>query len=152
MKKLLFQTLLFAWCATGAIDPANAQIDVEREALTRTVLDYAEGWYEGNAERMERSLHPDLAKRTVVTRDGRGRLDHMGALALIQYTRAGGGSKTQKDKQLKDIVVFDVFGNAATVRLVMEGWIDYIQLVKLNGQWKIANVLWELKPKAPDGK
>ncbi len=32
----------------------------DREAITATALDYAEGWYEGNAERMERALHPDL--------------------------------------------------------------------------------------------
>ncbi len=27
-------------------------------------LDYIEGWYAGDAERMERSLHDDLVKRT----------------------------------------------------------------------------------------
>ena len=35
------------------------------EAITQTALDYIEGWYEGNAERMERALHPNLAKRAV---------------------------------------------------------------------------------------
>jgi hypothetical protein len=28
----------------------------------------------------------------------------------------------------------------------MSGWIDYMHLAKWNGEWKIANVLWELKP------
>ena len=35
--------------------------DADREAIKATALDYIEGWYEGNPERMERALHPDLA-------------------------------------------------------------------------------------------
>jgi hypothetical protein len=27
----------------------------------------------------------------------------------------------------------------------MSGWIDYMHMAKWNGQWKIVNVLWELK-------
>ena len=26
-------------------------------------------------------------------------------------------------------------------------WVDYLQEAKFNGEWKIVNVLWELKPK-----
>ena len=35
---------------------AFAQTDADRDAIKRAALNYAEGWYEGNAERMERSL------------------------------------------------------------------------------------------------
>jgi hypothetical protein len=37
------------------------------------VLDYIEDWWTGDVERMERSLHPDLVKRIMVTREGTGR-------------------------------------------------------------------------------
>jgi hypothetical protein len=30
---------------------------------SKTALDYTEGWYAGDAARMERALHPELAKR-----------------------------------------------------------------------------------------
>jgi hypothetical protein len=30
---------------------------------------------------------------------------------------------------------------------VASDWIDYLQLAKWNGEWKIVNVLWELTPK-----
>ena len=65
-----------------------------RNALL-TALDYIEGWYEGNAERMERALHPELAKRIVNT-DARGRssLGEMGALTLINKVKAGLGKET----------------------------------------------------------
>jgi len=36
----------------------------DRDAIVRVVLDYFEGWFDGDAARMERTLHPDLAKRS----------------------------------------------------------------------------------------
>jgi hypothetical protein len=42
----------------GAPD-ADSAADTEA-AIKRTVLDYFEGWFEGDAARMERALHPEL--------------------------------------------------------------------------------------------
>lgn len=122
--------------------------DADKQAITQTALDYVEGWYEGNAERMERALHPDLAKR-VVFRDerGRSRLDQMSAMGLVQGVKRGGGKDTPKEQQQKDITILDVFENAASVKAIMSGWIDYMHMSKINGRWVIVNVLWELKPK-----
>ena len=36
----------------------------EEAAIRATVLDYVQGWYDGDAARMERALHPELAKRS----------------------------------------------------------------------------------------
>lgn len=117
-------------------------------AIKQTALDYVEGWYEGNAERMERALHPDLAKRIVRTdAQGRSRLDNMGAMSLYQGVRAGYGKQTPKEKQQKDVFILDVFGNAASVKAIMSDWIDYLHIAKFNGRWVIVNVLWEMKPK-----
>jgi len=35
----------------------------DEAAIVGTVLDYFEGWFQGDAIRMERALHPELAKR-----------------------------------------------------------------------------------------
>jgi len=124
--------------------------DADKAAITQTALDYVEGWYEANAERMERALHPDLAKRVVFTNDrGQSRLDQMSAMGLVQGVKRGGGKDTPKEKQQKDITILDVFGNAASVKAVMSGWIDYMHMAKVNGRWVIVNVLWELKPRPP---
>jgi hypothetical protein len=72
----------------------------------------------------------------------------MGAMTLVQYTRQGGGSRTPKEKQQKEVVILDVFENAASVKVIASDWIDYLHLAKFNGRWVIVNVLWELKPKA----
>src|SRR5262249_42758270 len=120
----------------------------DQAAIKQAALDYIEGWYEGNADRMERSLHPELAKRIVRTdpKTGRSRLDQMSAMTLVQGTRGGFGKRTPKDKQQKDVTILDIFGNTASVKVVATDWIDYLHIAKFNGKWVIVNVLWEMKP------
>lgn len=140
---ILFVVLVF--CVLGIQAQTNVS-DADKAAIKQTALDYIEGWYEGNAERMERALHPDLAKRVVRTNDkGQSRLDQLSAMGLVQGTRRGGGKQTPKEKQLKDVIILDVFENAASVKILASDWIDYLHVAKFNGRWVIVNVLWELK-------
>jgi putative lumazine-binding protein len=131
--------------------PIFAQTDSasDNEAITKTALDYIEGWYAGDAARMERALHPELAKRMISTdpKTGRSQFNHMGAMTLVQRTREGIGKNIPQDRQLKEVTILDRYNNAAVVKIVASDWIDYLQVAKFNGDWKIINVLWELKPK-----
>ena len=99
--------------------------------------------------RMERALYPELAKRMISTdpKTGRSQFNHMGAMTLVQRTREGIGTKIPADRQLKDVTILDRFNNAAVVKIIASDWIDYLEVAKFNGDWKIINVLWELKPK-----
>ena len=126
----------------------NAESKSDAELIKQAALDYIEGWYEGNAERMERAVHPDLAKRIVRTDDkGRNSLGQMSAMTLVQLARVGDGKDIPKEKQQKDVTVLDIFGNAASAKIIASDWIDYLHLAKWRGRWVIVNVLWELKPK-----
>lgn len=151
MKKAIFlTTILFLTCAVNAFAQTT---DADREAIKRAALNYAEGWYEGNAEKMESALSPDLAKRIARTNDkGQSRLDQMSAMSLVQGTRGGFGKQTPKEEQQKDVTILDVLGGAATVKLEMRDWVDYMHIAKLNGKWVIVNVLWEMKPKKEEKK
>ncbi len=145
MRTLISTTLLiFFLCSVSAL----AQADADRDAIKRTALNYAEGWYEGNADKMESALSADLAKRIARTNErGQTRLDHMTAMALVQGTRGGFGKQTPAAEQQKDVTILDVMGGAATVKLEMRDWVDYMHVAKVNGKWVIVNVLWEMKPK-----
>jgi hypothetical protein len=145
MRKL---GLLFVIILLALVSKAQAQAPADAAAIKQTALDYIEGWYEGNAERMEKALHPELAKRMVETNpaNGRSRLNQMSAMSLVQGTRNGFGKNTPKDKQQKDVTILDVYENAASVKVVATDWIDYLHVAKFNGKWVIVNVLWELKP------
>ena len=149
MKKLIFAGGLLALIltCTSAQEPVN-----DETAIRKAALDYIEGWYEGDASRMESALHPELAKRMIFTdpKTGRSQFNHMSAMQLVQNTRRGGGSKTPKEQQTKEITILDRYQNAAVVKIVASGWIDYLEEAKFNGEWKIINVLWELKPRPPE--
>ncbi|HEX6250545.1 MAG TPA: nuclear transport factor 2 family protein [Gemmatimonadaceae bacterium] len=56
--------------------------------------------------------------------------------------RGGGGRNTPADQQIRNVQILDIFGNTASVRAEMSGWIDYMHLARWNGEWKIVNVLW----------
>ena len=148
MNKLIFLAIFLI-----AVVPGLAQNDPERDAIKRAALNYAEGWYEGNADKMEISLHPDLAKRIVRTNDkGQSGLGQMSAMSLVQGTRSGSGKQTPAAEQQKDVTILDVTGSAATVKLEMRDWIDYMHIGKFNGKWVIINVLWEMKPRKDEKK
>lgn len=137
------------WVLTAALvaSPAHGQSAADSAGIRHAALDYIEGWYEGSAERMERAVHPDLAKRIINT-DSRGRnvLGHQSAMTLVLNTRRGGGRDTPTDQMRKDVKILDIFGNAASVRVDAATWIDYLHIAKWNGRWTIINVLWELRP------
>ena len=127
--------------------PAAAQSAADSAAIRATALDYIEGWYEGNADRMARAVHPELAKRIVRTNEqGMSRLDNQSAMTLVNGTKSGGGKNTPVARQQKDVTILDIYRNAASVKVVASDWIDYLQIAKYNGSWRIVNVLWELKP------
>ena len=126
----------------------HQQATDESAAIRATALDYVEGWYTGDAARMERALHPELAKRIVNTnpQNGRNSLGQQSAMTLVQNTRGGGGTQTPEPRRIKEVTILDVYQNAASVKVVASDWIDYLHMAKWNGSWKIVNVLWELKP------
>ena len=99
MMRRLFLTALTAVVPT-VLHAQTAPTAADSLAIRQAALDYIEGYYEGDAARMERALHPELAKRIVRTNEqGRSQLGQMSAMSLVQGTRAGGG---------KDIPVADM--------------------------------------------
>lgn len=116
----------------------------ELAAITQAVLDYIEGGYNADTAQMERSLHPELAKRAVMkVPDQPDRLSQMSALSLLQVV--GKWQPKPADLQQKDITIFDATPNSASVKLVSQEWVDYLHLAKYNNKWLIVNVLWEFK-------
>ena len=148
MRNLCLLSVSLLLTLASAARAQTTASNADAAAIRQTALDYIEGWYEGNAERMERALHPELAKRIVRTnpQNNQSRLDQMGAMSLVQGARRGGGRNTPKERQQKDVTILDVYESAASVKVIASDWIDYLHVAKFNGRWVIVNVLWELKP------
>ena len=140
-----FTSLLFTLGAALAA-PVRAQAPVDSTAIRATALDYIVGWYDGDAVRMERALHPHLAKRFLERLpDGSVRLTNTSALELVQQVHGGGGSTVPASSRRTDVQILDVFQDVASVRVDAHGWIDYMHMAKSSGQWRIVNVLWEIR-------
>lgn len=138
----LISTLAFAPALQGQEMGATAE---DLEAITMTALDYIEGWYEADPERMARAVHDDLAKRIAREgSDGTTELNHMGKETLVDYTRR---NKSAGDVDLRDRVkILDVYENAAVVRVDADRWVDFLDIAKLDDGWVIVNVLWAMRP------
>jgi hypothetical protein len=121
--------------------PLNLPASTDEDSKIRGVaLDYVEGWFMGDAERMERALHPDLAKRAYLPGPGgKGQLSQISALALVQYTRL-----SKSPNPPIEVEILDRFEGIASVRTSTPGWIDYLHIVRVGREWKIINILWEL--------
>jgi len=144
-KRLLISAII----GVGFLYPTitRAQSAADSAAIRATALDYIDGWYAADGPRMERSLHPELAKRNVFSDSaGRSRLIQMSAMTLVQSTRMGGGSRIPASQRSDSVKILDIFGSAASVRVRAATWVDYMHMAKYNGQWRILNVLWENEP------
>jgi Putative lumazine-binding len=132
----------------GRTTAIQAQTAADSAAIRATALDYIEGWYSNNAARMERALHPKLAKRMVWSDSTRkSQLVDLTTPELVQGTKSH--PPVPASERRKDVKILDVFGNAAVVRIDAQEWVDYLQEIKWNGSWKIINVVWENRPKSP---
>ena len=127
---------------------AAAQSDADREGVRAAVLDYVEGIYEVDASRIERSVHPDLAKRGFFVKKGETAYSpHVMTFQQLvdlakNYNKDG---HVPKDAP-KEVVVFDVSDQTASVKLTALWGIDYMHLAKYDGKWKFVNVLWQTHP------
>jgi hypothetical protein len=110
----------------------------DEDAVARCILDYFEGWFEADPERMRRALHPALAKRAF---DGEG-LDEETAPGMIDLTAAGAGRKRDSEGRRIDVRVIDVYGDIATAVVDSNVYREYLNLVRTENGWRIVNALW----------
>src|SRR5512145_2456151 len=78
--------------ALAPLASAGAQTQADTAGIRAAAMDYIEGWYAGDGDRMARALHPELAKRIMNTDTaGRSWIGDMGSTQLVRGVRAGGG-------------------------------------------------------------
>jgi hypothetical protein len=128
---------------------AQQEATADREAVHQAVLDYVEGIYNVQPERIERSVSPNLAKlgfyrppTETTYRPGRSMAFQQLVEIAKTYNKEG---KLRKDAP-KDVQIYDVLDQTATVKLTAEWGIDYMHLAKMDGKWMIINVLWQSHP------
>jgi hypothetical protein len=107
-------------------------------AIRATVTDYIEGYFTGDAARMQKSLHPHYLKHVI---HGNIPMREKTASQMMQDVRAEGVPDLPQADRTEQISVLDVSGDIASVKLVTPRWVDYVTLSRLDGEWKILSVV-----------
>jgi hypothetical protein len=148
MKKVIFMMIAFAMVWPAA---TRAQSNAEKEAVKQAVLDYVEGIYEVDHKRIERSVHPELAKRGFFVKKGETAYTGtpMTFAQLVELAKTyNKGGRVPKDAP-KEVVIYDVLDQTASAKLTAVWGIDYMHLAKYDGKWMIVNILWQTPPPKP---
>lgn len=141
MKKLF--GLLIILFATGVV---YGQAKNDTTVIKETALNYIEGFYTNNYQRVEKAIHSELAKR-IVGKDSLGNfmLKHMGSSELIYNAKKFKKAEDKTNEPFKaTITILDLSKDIASVKVTQNkmNFFDYLHLAKISGEWKIINVLW----------
>jgi hypothetical protein len=112
-------------------------------AVVQAALDYFEGWFEGDAARVERALHPELAKRSIgqLSSDS-GRLETITRQQMLEDTASGEGRRRDPGDRRIEVDVEHMSGTIANVTVRSAVYVEYLHLVRTRDGWRIVNALW----------
>lgn len=137
---LTLSLLLLFSLSTQAQDSRSSGDDAS--AVRATVTNYIQGYFTGDAQRMEQTLHPHYLKHVI---HGDIPMREKTGADMMKDVRRDGPPNMPAASKTEQVTVLDVVGDMASAKLVTPGWTDYITLLKVNGDWKILSVVQEIE-------
>lgn len=141
--------LLILALATPILPWFSGPSIVDRQAVEQAATDYVTAVYEAKPELIERSVSPQLVKLGFVRQpNGTYRQAPMTYEQLLNVAKTW-NANGQRDTSVKKVEVLDVLDQTATAKLTAAWGVDYMQLAKIDGTWKILHIVWQTPPPAP---
>jgi len=144
-----FTTILcsFLFCVSWVL----AQNSPEEAAVRETLMNYLEGGTVGDTVRLNKAFHQSASMKYIDNKTGEYR-----DVPIAEFlTRAKANAGKKSDRKTK-IVYTNISGTAAQARLEIDGgtyfFHDYMNLLKINGEWKIVGKIFWREDKAPVAK
>lgn len=158
-----YSKFLFAFAITSifVFTSCNQEKDVEKVVkktynqedynnVKTAILDYVEGIYMVDSTRIDKSVdkklhkigywfHPDKKEYVDNLKMTHTQLSNLAA----NWNKSG---KRANEKSPKEIEIYEVNTKTASAKLTAEWGIDFFHLGKVDGQWKIVNVIWQSQP------
>ena len=150
---IVTRTLLLAAVGTllhPSLLPGQGAAD--KEGVRKAVLDYVEGFYEGDTAKLVRSVRPEVVKYGYFIPKGKTAYagEAMPWAEFMSYANSVKKSgKPTPASSPKEITLLDVADQTASAKLTAWWGIDYMHLAKFDGKWMITQVLWQSPPRAP---
>jgi len=115
-------------------------------AVRVAVGDYVEGWFDGDASRMERALHPELVKRCRgIEGEDPDALETLSARDMIDATANGEGRREDAADRQIEVKIDYLDGGVASVQCFCHRYVDLLHLIEMPDGWKIVNAAWRLR-------
>ena len=143
---------LLALCILALPRFAHGQSAADSAAVMRAGLDYIEGFYEGDVDKLQRSVRPNVAKFGFwrARNATEFKPDTMSYAQFIDYAKGvkarGNGAPPNAPK---DVKIIDMMDHIAAVKVTAWWGVDYLQIGKYDDRWMIAHVLWQSPSVAP---
>jgi len=147
MRKPFLLLAVFAMAGFLAGD-AISDADKDAEAIRQAVLNYVNSAYDVRPELVDESVRPELQKVGYISRDGKeyreAFMNFEQLKELVSKWNTDGHYDTKTAR--RDIKVLDQLDRIAVARLDAEWGVDFFHLSKVDGKWKIMNVIWQTHP------
>lgn len=144
---LMGLTLLAAVSATAAARRADT---ADEQAIKRTVQFYFDGSRQGDSSIMRQAFRADVAHMFFVRE---GKLVDVPIPEFITRSERKGAPDFKADSFPRRVVMVDIAGTSAIAKLETlrpdQTIIDYMALLKIDGQWTIVNKIFDRLPRQP---
>ena len=142
MKKITLIFLLGFFAQTAF----SQNMDADRQAVERAMLDYLEGFYEGDTLKIIRGVLPE-ANKYGYWKDKKTGVYKGSAMSFTEMKAYARNVKEKehfpKPDAPKKVEIFEVQDQTASGKVTAWWGTDYMLLGKYDGQWKIVQVLWQ---------
>lgn len=124
-----------------------AMAQTEEALVERTGMNYIEGFYEGDEDKLKACLQPTLNKFGFWKDENSG---EFGEPIKMSYEGALDYARGVKEKQNfpdpsapKSVEILDLEEHIAVAKVTAWWGVDYLLMSKQSGTWKIEQVIWE---------
>ena len=145
----IFFLVLFSCTIIMNADGQSEHQDSNKEQVHAAIEDYVLGLYQVAPERIKRSVDTTLHKIGYYDYNGEA-YNHVPMTYQQLYDLAGTWNKSGKEANAdspQKIEIYEVHDRTASAKLTAAWGIDFMHLSKVDGRWKIMNIMWQSPPK-----
>lgn len=119
--------------------------EADKKEITRIASGYLIGLQQLRPELMKEVMHEQLSKHTIRTyADGLQKIGPTTYEQMINFAHVWNKDGTRfPPNPSNKVIILDTYNNMASVKLVSDNWVEYLHLLKINGHWKIKNLVWD---------
>ena len=142
MKKTGITLLSFIF----SISLVCGQSEQEKTNVQRAIMDYIEGFYEGDSIKITRSISPEVVKYGYWKDEKSGKYggEAMTYQQMIEYSvNIKKKNRQQPATAIKRADIFEIQDQTASGKVTAWWGTDYVLLEKINNKWMIRMVMWQ---------